>query len=690
MRAQGTFLGLVFLIIGASTSGAVTATQSEHAQAAAWATSALSDAASPLAFASFRVGGTPFRDLVATRKVERSERSLDANQTARTISYTDPASGLEVRYEAVTFADFPVIEWVLYFRNPGTLDSPIIEDVLPLDLGFPLTRDRAARVHHANGSECRLDDFQPHVTSLGPNEHDPQGAWLGEGNPLRVESKGGRSSCGALPFFNLEMAGGGAMLAVGWTGDWGASFYRTDTEVRARAGMKRTHFKLLPGEEVRSPRIMVMFYEGEARRGHNLLRQFILAHHTPTVNGAPAKPPVANATWGGNYAEKHIEHGLWWKQNNLPLDYLWIDAGWFGEDEAKVGATVFNSGWGRFVGDWKPNSGYFPEGLKPVSDALKDAGLGLLLWLEPERVYKETTWTREHPEFLLGPIGDNSLFNLGNPEARQFLTDSLGALIAENDIGCYRQDFNMDPRPFWDAADTPDRLGISEMKHIAGMYRMWDELRERFPNLLIDNCSSGGRRIDLESISRSMPLWRSDVQCWPNFGATAMQGQTHGLGMWVPFSTGACDREDTYVFRSALGPGMVLIMYEFEQDVAKHFNVDWMRVRLAELNTVRPYFEGDFYPLLSYSLVDDAWAAWQFDRPDTRNGAVIALRRPASPFHAMRPTLHALKPEATYEFQNVDTGEIARTTGAEAMETGLEISIGEKPGSALWMYKVVQ
>jgi hypothetical protein len=42
---------------------------------------------------------------------------------------------------------------------------------------------------------------------------------------------------------------------------------------------------------------------------------------------------------------------------------------------------------------------------------------------------------------------------------------------------------------------------------------MWDELRQRHPKLTIDNCASGGRRIDLETCSRSYPLWRSDTQC---------------------------------------------------------------------------------------------------------------------------------------------------------------------------------
>lgn len=245
----------------------------------------------------------------------------------------------------------------------------------------------------------------------------------------------------------------------------------------------------------------------------------------------------------------------------------------------------------------------------------------------------------------------------------------------------------MDPRPFWEAADAPDRIGISEIQHITGLYAMWDELLARCPGLLIDNCSSGGRRIDLETISRSIPLWRSDVQCYPSFGVTAMQGQTHGLSQWVPLSTGCCDREDTYVFRSALGPGILLIMYEFEQDTQKHFSVEWLRQMLGQLNQVRDYFLGDFYPLLSFSLANDGWAAWQYDRPDLGEGIILALRRPESPFTLMTPTLRALEPESRYEFRDLDTNTAQRLSGRELLETGLRIQIDQRPGSQLLVYR---
>jgi alpha-galactosidase len=665
--------------------------EAELAEAKAWATARFAERApgepgAALPF-SFIYSQRKSSEFLGTWKVDRVTGTAGGGVEESTITYTDPATGLQIRCVARQFPGFPVVEWVVYFKNTGPGDTPILSDIRALDSELPLTRDKSAVVHYAKGSQCQLDDFSPLRASLGPNSEAPQAPWVGEGNPLQLKSQSGRSSCGMLPFFNIDCGTQGVIGAVGWTGDWAANIFRTDTGVRMHAGMARTHLKLLPGEEIRSPRIMLLFWKGERMRGHNLLRRFVLAHHAPRIDGKPVRVPVSLCTWGGNFAEKHIAHGQWCKDNRLPVDFLWVDAGWFGKDEAKVGANVFNSNWGALVGDWFPNPGYFPQGLGPVGQRLKDMGLGFLLWLEPERVFQGTTWTREHPEFLRGPVGSNYLFDLGNPAARRALTEHLVRLINEGNISCYRQDFNMDPRPFWDAADAPDRIGMAEIQHISGLYQLWDDLLTRCPGLLIDNCSSGGRRIDLETMSRSIPLWRSDVQCYPGFRGTAMQGQTHGLGLWVPLSAGACDRQETYMFRSALGQGMDLIMYEFEKDNSKHFDLDWLRKMLSELNEVRDYFLGDFYPLIEFSLAEDCWAAWQFDRPDLGAGVVLAFRRSESPFGEATLPLNGLDGAATYAFRDVDTGELVRLSGGACRDQGLRVQIQEKSAARILIYK---
>ena len=126
--------------------------------------------------------------------------------------------------------------------------------------------------------------------------------------------------------------------------------------------------------------------------------------------------------------------------------------------------------------------------------------------------------------------------NLGNPAARKGITEIVSSLVREGGLAWYRQDFNTDPENFWRAADAPDRVGMTEIRYIEGLYAFWDELRQRHPGLLIDNCASGGRRLDLETISRSAALWRSDFQCRPEFNPAGMQGQTYGISSWIPLS----------------------------------------------------------------------------------------------------------------------------------------------------------
>jgi len=115
--------------------------------------------------------------------------------------------------------------------------------------------------------------------------------------------------------------------------------------------------------------------------------------------------------------------------------------------------------------------------------------------------------------------------------------------------------FNMDPLPYWQAADAPNRQGMSEIRHIEGLYAFWDELLKRHPDLLIDNCASGGRRIDLETVGRSTPFWRTDGPRDP----VAHQCHTYGLLSWVPLSSTSQDREgDTYEFRSSMGSALCI------------------------------------------------------------------------------------------------------------------------------------
>jgi len=610
---------------------------------------------------SFRLGGRSSQNFLS----EWRSAIQDHGRGENLLSLKDPRSGLELRCTYHVFEDFPAVEWVLEIRNGGSTDTPIIERLRPLDFSFPAEDDRIT-LHWALGSSASRTDFAPKRDELAP------------GKTLRLAPVGGRSSnTTAFPFFNIEFEGHGLIIGIGWSGQWEALLSREEEgSLRLESGMEGVHLRLHPGESIRSPRILLLFWRGDDRiRGHNLLRRFILAHRSPKRDGRPILGPLACN--GGfqmfdeaNRAteDNQIALARRFREFGLETEYWWIDAGWF------------EGRWPNGVGNWIIRKDGFPRGLGPVSEALKELGMGLILWFEPERVYEGTWLDREHPDWLLSlPGNPNRLLDLGNPEARRWLTEHISSMIEREGISIYRQDFNMDPLPFWRASDEPDRRGMREIRHIEGLYAFWDELLKRHPGLIIDNCASGGRRIDLETTWRSIPLWRTDYQY---FEPNGYQCHTYGISLYLPSSGTGCGGQDAYSFRSSINSAVILGWDLYDPDFPK----EEARRRLAEYRKIRPYFHGDFYPLTAHGTGDDIWMSYQFHREDLEEGMLLVFRRHESPYLTARLRLHALKPEARYELTFEDSGKRQAVAGRDLLG-GIDLTIKDAPGSLLITYR---
>ncbi len=651
---------------------------------------------------SFTYGGAPVGGALRSWQ-SHEQRAHDGEAFARvTTTATDPATSLEVRVEANVHSDFPAVEWVLHLRNASDSDTPLIEGLLPLDAALPLPAGAACTVRHSKGALCSPEDFEVQERALRPR---------GE---LRLHPGGGRSSSEVLPFFNVMWGGRGAVLAIGWTGEWAACFSRTEEgTLQVRAGMERTRFVLHPGEEVRTPRILMLFWEGDSMRGHNLLRRFLLEHDRPRPHGEPLVAPLCNGNWGGTPADVHEENVRRIAEEGLPFEYYWIDAEWFG----RAGHWMENAG------HWEPRKDLYPQGFRPISDALHRAGRKLLLWFEPERVAPGTPWFEELKPWLLDVpreqaitwsdygehlspaewvkmesarnqlnAGDR-LLDLGNPEARRFLTEFLSARITEFGIDCLRWDSNIAQIAYWRHADAQDRQGVTEIRYVEGQYALWDELLRRHPGLIIDNCASGGRRIDLESIGRATPLWRTDYSVGHR-DPIAAQCHTLGLLHWVPLNGvggGYLKDWDNYTLRSNMSAALVVGLWgqgdARQERIPDDYPFAHARALLEQYLAVRRFYHGDFYPLTQYTRASDAWMAYQLHLPDTGEGLVVVLKRPQSPFTRATFPLQALEPGQEYEFRDWDTSRPWAVTGRAAMEEGLPVELAGRPDSALILYR---
>ena len=674
---------------------------------------------------SFIYDGRISGDFLSDWDFTTTKEPLDETRIQQILTYTDHKTGLEVRCEVTTFSDHPAVEWVLKLKNSGEYDTPIISNIQAIDT--TLTDEPSeCKLHYASGVRegvaAGADDFRPKTQLLPPN------------SSFDVSSLHGRSSWGeSLPFFNVEMSKKGIMLGIGWTGQWVANFSRNSQSLAVRSGMELTHLKLYPGEEIRTPKILLLFWKGHRIYGQNLLRRIILAHYHPKKDGVPLTVPLL-ASSAGLYHEafnateqNQIDYAS--KFAPLGVEYLWMDVGWHVTKPAST-----------HIGPADPQR--FPNGLRPLSDRLNNMNMGLLVWMAPEFQGGGTWMERDHPNLFL-TLKDNEvadlpyfkILNFGDSRALEMITGYISNFIQEEGIGIYRQDGpiganlsypdqrpypNKQPLQWWRDADAPDRQGITEIRYVEGLYWFWDELLRRNPDLIIDMCGGGATRIDLEAMSRCVYLWRSDHN-HPGFEPNGYQSHTYGISQWAPSTAIASGYPDTYSFRSSMNNGISVAWNPYQPEIAQRWplafpvnqkepykletvarkTVDdkekvgyvtnepfpWETAQylIQEFRRIRHLFHGDFYPLTPYSLDDDIWLAYQFHREDLCQGVVLAFRRPECSTQSANLKLWGVSSEANYEIHFEDCGRRQILLGKEMIE-GLDIIIESQPGSALITY----
>jgi alpha-galactosidase len=638
-----------------------------------WLAQHFESKAAALPFA-FTCGGRRSSELLSTWKLERASPKHKPGAVQRTISCVDPVTGLRVRCELTEYSGFPAVEWVLHFENQGTQDSPILETILPLDVKFETAAAAKVVVYHSLGDKNSGQSFAPVEDILAPDN----------AKGLVFAPIGGRSSDGHMPFFNLGWRDGGVAMAIGWSGQWEARFQRSEHGgLEAQAGQQLVHFKLHPGETVRTPRILLVFWKGsEPLRGNNLLRQVLMAHYLPRRNGQLVLSPIcASVNWAapdGSYEAPHLSV-------MQPLARRGIEVFWSDMDPQQWYPKGFPEG----TGTWEPDPAKYPRGLQPIGEAARAAGLDYLLWFEPERVHPGTRIDREHPEWVMPPQKEwSQLFRLHDEKARRWLTDYIDAQVSSGQLRWLRWDFNIEPLGFWRRNDAPDRQGITEIRHLEGLYAMWDELRARHPGLVIDLCASGGRRIDLEALTRGLPLWHSDLQCSgkPSLGADQLQNA--GLWRWVPMhGCGNFAYEPAYAFRSAMTSGNILGPCNKEG----RFSITDVDTESAVQRTVaiyrklRPFMVGDFYPLFPHSESEEVWFGYQFHRSDLNAGAAILFRRQKNKVSKSAVPLREIDVKRSYQVSFEDTPEKRTVSGTEL--SALQVEIPGVSGSAIVYYR---
>ncbi len=637
----------------------------------------------------FRFGTLDAAEFYRRYGVERTceERG---DHTLYTLASGGKEAGLRLTITMKRFRDLPVLEYQVSLENPTGVRSPRLTRVDSLHLEAAMDHATLKRRHgsfHMAGTAGFSGAFR--------NSFTPVDTFLDADTAIRFGATEGRPSVEWLPCFDLTDDNANLRIAVGWAGQWRAEVTprRKAAEIIISAGIEMIDLELEPGERLDLPSIALVWNEtGGTEHGVNLWRRYLREKIQPRIDGKIAEPPLSSANWGGMTEQEHLDRIANIVARKMPFQLHWIDAGWYGPP-GSYSPDEFDSTWSRNTGDRKFNPAILPDKLRNISAATHAAGMKQLLWIEPERAVKNAEIFHRHPEYFLqsASTGENLLLNLGDPDAWQWCFDTLSNLIEENSLDILRIDFNISPLDPWRENDAPNRRGANEIRYVAGLYRLWRAIREKFPRVVIDNCASGGRRLEFEALRYSLPLWASDMECSDGFDPEWQLTHVAGLSHYLPaFSFGVQNQmgNDTYNFRASMGPGLVVhyFMYAY-RPLTMEYPHEWLRARLHEYLRAKECFSGDYYCLDAFHAATGNWTLLQFDRPDLGRGILEAFRGVDSPYRAADIRLRGLEPDAKYCLEDADNRfEPFIMSGKELMTQGLPVELAEPRSSGLIFY----
>ncbi len=331
-------------------------------------------------------------------------------------------------------------------------------------------------------------------------QNESRGGWQPLVTSIEVSNLGIRSTEGGVPMMAIRNKGNGRILVLHLVpnSQWviRASRYPKGNKndcivVEAGFNDKGLAMGIHAGENLEMGKMYL--YETT-----NMLDLDAWRLHKVLLEVYPRKDlPVIYNTWLCNFDTISVE--LLQQQADtaaeLGIEYFLVDAGWFGE----------SCSWEDSIGQWTERSdGRLQGRLAEVSQYVRSVGLKFGMWLEPERALTKVDAFKTHPEYYLLGNGGSAFLNFANDEARAYIFDIICGLIDKYHVSYMKFDFNA-PLAF-------DETGSAFYRYVAGQRKLIAQLRQRYPQLYLTNCASGGNRMDIGQLGYFDSVWYSDNQ----------------------------------------------------------------------------------------------------------------------------------------------------------------------------------
>ncbi|HKB12569.1 MAG TPA: glycoside hydrolase family 36 protein [Vicinamibacterales bacterium] len=634
---------------------------------------------------SVRVGPrpVPLGNRAAGFAYESAAATTSGNTLQLNATYSLASAGLTViRHYAIVSGSPSFETWTTY-----TASATSLSDLNALQLNVP-----AGSVHWLTGlqgdSAGAPDPAAPDTAFTLQQESLPVGKLLTLGAAHRASEQvvpwfaidGTSSASNAGPGTNDEF-----YAALMWSGAWTATLERTTTAIVVSIGLPAMTTTVQGA--IDGPHVVFGVASGGIGGASAALRAYIV---DGIRGGRPITPLVTYNTWfayGIDIDEASMRAEMA-HAAALGAELFVVDAGWYANDGAS-GPYDFDAG----LGDWTADPARFPDGLGPLRDYAHDLGMRFGLWVEPERVSLALAGAPGVQESWLatadGSYGSDRAGQicLASAAARTWLFDRLTALIDEVRPDYVKWDNNLSIN--CDRSGHGHGATDGNFAHTSALYDLLAALRARYPDLLVENVSGGGNRLDIGMLRFSDVGWMDDR----TVPASHVRHNLDGLSVVFPpayllsFVTDNSDGGEplhdapdlSLYFRSRMAGALGLC---FRRDSFTEGDDNAIAREIAIYKELRATI-GDAAAVLltpqADSIAPPPWDALE-ERAAAGDRVIVTAFQSDNGVPRFTVTPSGLDSGATYEVQSVDSGVLGAADGAELMRSGIEVV--QSPNSA--------
>ena len=430
---------------------------------------------------------------------------------------------------------------------------------------------------------------------------------------------------------------------------------------------------LQPGEEFMAPSMLVGYTNSGFEAMTHAMNDFAKQH----VLRDGVRPVLYNS-WEATEFDVHCDEqiALAKKAKEMGVELFVIDDGWFGQRHSDADG----------LGDWYVNTDKFPEGLTPLISAVKEMGMMFGIWIEPEMVNPPTQLLKDHPDWIYhfeNRMNDTSrnqmVLNVTLPEVQEFIFNMIDDLLANYEIDYIK----------WDANRPISQTGISRdmwYRHIEAVYDIARRVKEKYPNLLLEACASGGGRVDYGMLDSFDDFWTSDnTDAYDRLTIQRTYSYVYPIKAMRAWVTDANNRSTiplTFKFHSAmmgtLGMGCNILKFTEEE-------MELSRPLIKEYKEIRHIIQdGDFYRL--NPITSNNYQVYEYANEDE---AVLFVFLPQTQISRLGACIkiRGLDADARYEFNLSD--DLIIKSGSYLMNHGIQVKLSGDYASTIIKFKKI-